>query len=70
MYDETDFWYYLEKLEYGKWYDLRTVYNRLLEVIEGFDMEFDKWVALVVVSGVNYWVDIERLQIQHLKFKK
>lgn len=70
MESEKDFWYYLEKLEYGKWYDLIGVHDRLLKVCEGFDIEFDRWVSLVVVSGVNYWVDIEKLQIQHLKFKK
>lgn len=67
MNNDIDFWHYLERLDIGRWYDLRSVYGRLLAVCAGFDMTFGEWVALLVVINRGYVVDIENLQIKRLK---
>lgn len=67
METSKDYWYYLGLLEAGRWYDLRAIHAKLLKVCEGFDTEFIKWVATLVVCATDYWVDTDNMTIQRLK---
>lgn len=67
METSKDYWDYLAMLEVGRWYDLSTIHTKLLKVCEGFDIEFIRWVSILVVTAHGYWVDTDSMKIQRLK---
>ena len=67
MDSKKDFWFYLNLLEVGKWYDLHALHTRLLQLETGCNNDFTKFVAFIIVTGDAYYIDTDKMQIKRLQ---
>lgn len=62
-----DIFVFLNKLEYDKWYELKPIHKRLLELNVGCNEDFLKFVSFLIVRGDSFYIDTQTMKIKRLR---